>query len=222
MTAKPNTETDTAASETTDEPGTGQPQDKAPGTDAAAGAAQAPTGQADGAEPGDAAQEIALLQQQLETVSTNLAEQHDKFLRLNAEFDNYKKRIGKEHEDRLRYASLPLMKDLAGVIDNLSRALEHAAGDQQDDGDGLRAGIEMVLKQILDTAGRHGMEAIKAKGEAFDPTVHEAMAIVETDEVAEDRVVEEFQTGYRLHDRVIRPAMVSVSKRPAETPPEGN
>jgi molecular chaperone GrpE len=66
------------------------------------------------------------------------------------------------------------------------------------------------------------MEPIKAKGEAFDPTVHEAMAVVETDELEENHVVEEFQTGYRLHDRVIRPAMVSVSKRPAETPPDGN
>lgn len=215
MTAKPNTETDTAASRRTEEQDNGQAQGQAPGTGEATGAAEAEAAQPGAAEVDEAAKEIALLQQQLETVSTNLAEQHDKFLRLNAEFDNYKKRIGKEHEERLRYAPLPLMKDLAGVIDNLSRALAHAAEDQQDEGAGLRAGIEMVLKQILDTAGRYGMEPIKARGEAFDPMVHEAMAVVETDEMEENRVVEEFQTGYRLYDRVIRPAMVSVSKRPA-------
>lgn len=218
MTEKPNTKTDAAASRTTDEQDNGQ----APGTGEPPGPAEAQPAQPGAAEAGDEAKEIALLQQQLETVSTNLSEQHDKFLRLNAEFDNYKKRIGKEHEERLRYATLPLMKDLAGVIDNLSRALEHAEDDPQDDGAGLREGIEMVLKQILDTAARYGMEPIKAKGEAFDPTVHEAMAIVETDELPENQVVEEFQTGYRLHDRVIRPAMVSVSKRPAPPPPESN
>jgi len=167
-----------------------------------------------------AADEREALAGELVALRTQLAETNDKHLRLLAEFDNFKKRMRKEQEEQLRYALLPLAKDLLAAIDNLERAVEHARQDNGGDSESLRAGIEMVLKQIADIFERHGMSRIKAAGEAFDPTVHEAMMIVEAADVPENQCIQEFQAGYVLHGRVVRPAMVSVSKRPPQ--PTGN
>ena len=144
-------------------------------------------------------------------------------LRLQAEFDNYRKRSHKEQQDVLKYAQLPLLRDLTGVMDNLERAIGHARDSQQGDVRTLAQGLDLVVKQLGDVFERFGMIRIAAKDQPFDPRKHEAMKVVETDSVPENLVLEEFQPGYALHGRVVRPAMVAVSRKlpPLEAAAEG-
>jgi molecular chaperone GrpE len=138
------------------------------------------------------------------------AEHYDRLLRAQAELQNVLKRHERDRADRARYASEALARDLLPVVDDLQRALQHAA----DRSGGLAQGVEMVNKSLLGVLGRHGIERIEAYGQPFDPTLHEAVAAVETDDVPENTVVEEHRAGYRLYDRLLRPAMVAVSKAP--------
>ena len=145
----------------------------------------------------------------------------DKFLRLHAEFDNFKKRMSKEKSETLKYAQMPLLRDLTGVMDNLERAIIHAKNNENQDQRAFVAGLEMVTRQIGGVFERYGMVRIEAKGEPFDPTRHEAMSVVENADVPEYTVIEEVQTGYFLHDRIVRPAMVMVSKKPEPDTEDG-
>lgn len=139
----------------------------------------------------------------------------EKFLRTRAEFENYKKRVTKEHTDNLKFALTPLLREMAGIIDNLERAVEHTRNGQGDTTGALVDGIEMVIKQVHETLERFNMTRIEAAGKPFDPELHEAMTVVETDEVPENQVIDVFEAGYQMYGRVVRPARVSVSKRPA-------
>ena len=144
----------------------------------------------------------------------------DQYLRLQAEFENFKKRMHKEQSEMLKYAQLPLLRDLTGVMDNLERAIGHAKESDNPDQGAFVSGLEMVTKQINDIFERYGMLRIQAAGEEFDPTRHEAMNVVETDEVPDNNVLHEIQTGYSLHERIVRPAMVTVAKKPPVAPDE--
>lgn len=148
----------------------------------------------------------------LKKVQDQLKEQADINLRLQAEQENFKKRMRKEKADALKYAQMPLLKDLTGALANLERAVQHAREAKGNDSEALISGIEMVVKQLGDIFGRFGMENISAKGQPFDPALHEAVGMVETDEVPANHVVNEIHTGYILYDRVVQPAMVTVSK----------
>ena len=139
----------------------------------------------------------------------------DKFLRATAEMENYKRRINKEHADTMRYAMSPLIRDIAATVDTLELAVSHAKNDPDNGGQALVDGIEMVVKQIHEVFARFGVTRIETAGKPFDPELHEAMTVVETADVPENQVMEEFQAGFKLHERVIRPARVSVSKPPA-------
>ena len=139
----------------------------------------------------------------------------DRFLRATAEMENYKRRIQKEHADSMRYAMSPLIRDIAATVDTLELAVAHAKKDPDNGGQGLVDGIEMVVKQIHEVFARFGVTRIETAGKTFNPELHEAMTVVETAEVPENQVIEEFQAGFKLHERVIRPARVSVSKPPA-------
>ncbi|NOY53696.1 MAG: nucleotide exchange factor GrpE [Deltaproteobacteria bacterium] len=138
-------------------------------------------------------------------------ENYDRFLRVAAEFENYKKRVEKEKSDLVKYANEGLIKDLLGVIDNLERALEQA--EQNVQAESLVEGIGMILKLMKDTLGKHGVTEIHALGETFNPNLHEAMMHEATDEHAENTVIDEFQKGYVLKDRLLRPSLVKVSKK---------
>ncbi len=138
-------------------------------------------------------------------------ENHDRFLRVAAEFENYKKRVEKEKSDLIKYANEGLMKELLGVIDNLERALEQA--EQNAQAESLLEGIRMILKQLKDILGKHGVSEIQALGETFNPNLHEAMMHETADEHAENTVIDEFQKGYVLKDRLLRPSLVKVSKK---------
>ncbi|HTQ07232.1 MAG TPA: nucleotide exchange factor GrpE [Polyangiaceae bacterium] len=134
----------------------------------------------------------------------------DQLLRLAADFDNFKKRSRKEVEDLGKIARENVLRELLPVFDNLERATSHASGAT--DVKALTDGISMVTRQFLDTLGKLGIERVPALGLPFDPAVHEAVQHLETTEYAPGTVAMELQAGYRMGDRVIRPAMVVVAK----------
>ncbi|MFP4159912.1 MAG: nucleotide exchange factor GrpE [Desulfobacterales bacterium] len=152
------------------------------------------------------------LRDELSSAKKEAAETYDRLLRLSAEFENYKKRVQRQMEDNKKYANEELIKDLLSVVDNLERALS-AAGEKKTDTDvSMAEGIEMTLNEILKILKKHDVTPVEAMGKPFDPAYHEALMQEETDEYPENTVVGEMQKGYLLHDRLIRPAMVSVSK----------
>lgn len=158
-------------------------------------------------EPDPVAAELAALQDERDELK-------EQALRARAEFENYRKRMARESERIRKTAAEGLMRDLLPIVDNLERALSHV----EDKSDGLAQGVEMIVKQFADVLSAKGLEVIPAKGEAFDPNIHEALTHQPSDEFPADTVMEEFQRGYRLGDYVLRPTQVVVSSGPAETP----
>lgn len=128
-------------------------------------------------------------------------------LQAQAELENFRKRMRREVEDERRYAALPLLRDLLGVADNLQRALDAA---REGSSAGLLEGVELVSQQLLGILQQHGLRPIPGVGEPFDPNVHEALA-QQPSEHAAGHVALVHQAGYKLHDRVVRPAQVIVS-----------
>jgi molecular chaperone GrpE len=146
-------------------------------------------------------------------LTEELKEMNEKYLRLYAEFDNYKKRVNKDKEELLKYGQESLLYELLTVIDNLELALKHASDEVST---GLIQGVEITYKELMKTLEKFGLTAVEAEGENFDPSVHHAMSQVERDDVEENIVVEEYRKGYKLKDKVLRPSLVSVSKKPPE------
>ena len=147
--------------------------------------------------------------------SAALKDVQDRYMRLAADFDNYRKRMTREREEARKYALEGFIKDLLPVIDNLERAIAHASTGSADEGNasGLLAGVEMTLKQFKGVLEKAGAKEIDSVGVPFDPSCHEAVAHVESSEHENNTIIQEFQKGYYLADRVLRPAMVSVAKR---------
>ncbi len=163
--------------------------------------------------------EISVLREQLQDKEIEAKNNYERFLRQAAELENYKKRTSRDRDDAIRFANENLIKDLLPIVDNLERAVAHAAGGGN--GKPLVEGVELVLRSLLDVLAKHGVTPITATGQTFDPTKHEAMAQVETDEHNANSVVEELHKGYMLRDRLLRPALVSVAK-PAKTQSKKN
>jgi molecular chaperone GrpE len=163
-------------------------------------------------EPAQQEAELLRLQQQLELKEQEAKSNYDRFLRQAAELENFKKRIARERDEAIRFANEYLIKDLLPVIDNLERAIVHAKGG--DGGKPLVEGVEMVLKGFFDVLTRHGVVQLSAVGQPFDPVKHEAMAQMESDKQLPNTVMEEHHKGYLLHDRLLRPALVSIAKAP--------
>lgn len=149
--------------------------------------------------------------EEVATLRREIADLRDRSVRTLADFDNYRKRSERERRDAVRYAAAAPLGDLLEVVDNLGRAL--AAGGTADD---LKLGVEMTLRQLEDVLRRHGVESVPASGERFDPAHHEAVSRLEDPDVEAPTVVEELQRGYRLHDRLLRPARVVVAVPPDE------
>ncbi len=131
----------------------------------------------------------------------------DRLARAQAEFENARRRASKEQQDFRDYAAADAIKSLLPVIDSLERALQ-VKSEPAD----FRAGVELIYKQLQDVLAKLGVRAVPAKGEPFDPHVHEAIEMVETSDAADHEVLEELQRGYKLKDRLLRPAMVKVAK----------
>jgi molecular chaperone GrpE len=132
----------------------------------------------------------------------------DRLLRTAAEFDNYRKRMDKERRDLAEYTAGEAIKDLLPIIDNLERALQASALD-----DPLRKGVELIHKQMLEILRRRGVTPIEALGADFDPNLHEAVTQEESAQHRDGEVMEELQRGYKVGDRLLRPAMVKVATR---------
>jgi molecular chaperone GrpE len=147
---------------------------------------------------------------ELETLREERATYMDRLARLQAEFDNFRKRSLKEQQDFRDYALAEALKSLLPILDSLDRALKTSDASVQD----FHSGIELIDKQFHDALSRLGVEPISADGELFDPNLHQAVQMVDTDEVADNHVIDELQRGYRIKDRLLRPAMVRVAHNP--------
>jgi molecular chaperone GrpE len=145
-----------------------------------------------------------------EDIAAELQEMNSKYLRLYAEFENYKKRVVKDKEELIKYGNESLLFDLLPVIDNLEMALKHATNDVSS---GLVQGVEITLKEMRKILEKYGLLPIEAEEKPFDPAVHHAMTQVERDDVGENMVVEEYRKGYMLKDKVLRASLVAVSKK---------
>jgi molecular chaperone GrpE len=154
--------------------------------------------------------ELSELRDKLQAKATESEENYQRYLRQVAEVDNFKKRLNREREDAIRYANENLIKDILPVIDNLERAIAHAQGGS--DGKPLVQGVEMVLRGLLDVLSKHGVVQVPAVGAVFDPSKHEAMAQVESSEYQPNIIINEHHKGYLFRDRLLRPALVTVSK----------
>ena len=146
----------------------------------------------------------------IEKERSHASNMEERFLRVNAEFENYKKRILRENSERFKYFNLDLIKELLPSLDNLERAIAHAKSENKDF-ESMIEGLEMVNKMTHEVFEKFGVSRIDTVGEIFDPNIHQAVGVVQSDSVPENHIVEECLGGYLLHDRIIRPAMVRVS-----------
>jgi molecular chaperone GrpE len=168
---------------------------------------------------------IELLSQELQDLKRfheekvqEFAEQKDHFLRLQAEFENFRRRSLKEKQESLRFGHQNLVKDLLSAVDNLERAMEHGAQNAGAEVRGVLDGIALVHREILSAFEKHGVSQLDAAGQIFDPAVHEAIGQIPNSEVPANTVVQVLQKGYVIHDRMVRPSRVLVSREP--TPEE--
>ncbi len=165
---------------------------------------------ADGdANPSAPASEASAVETELQKLRAERDSLLDRLARAQAEFENARRRASKEQQDFRDYATADTVKSLLPVIDSFERALQ-VSSEPAD----FRSGVELIYKQLQDALAKLGVRPIPAKGETFDPHVHEAIEMVETSDAADHEVLEELQRGYKLKDRLLRPAMVKVAKNP--------
>jgi molecular chaperone GrpE len=139
------------------------------------------------------------------------AANYDKYLRAIAELDNYKKRAAKEKTEIIKYGKEDVIKDILPFVDSLDRALEHA--DNTIDIQSFKEGLKLIQDQLLTSLKKHGVDRIECCGKEFDPNFHEALMQVDSEHLAENKVVNEFERGYLLNGRLLRPSKVSVCKK---------
>jgi molecular chaperone GrpE len=166
------------------------------------------------APAGEAApRDAGALEAALAAAQEEARQNHERWVRERADLENLRKRAARERAEAVRYGNEALIRDLLPVVDNLERAVAHAQGGGN--GQPLVEGVALVLKALRDVLERHGVTRVEARGARFDPAHHHAVAHVESAEHEPQAVVEEHQAGYRLNDRLLRPALVSVAKPPA-------
>jgi len=166
-------------------------------------------GQAD--EAAETVDPLKELEEKVNAAQAEARENHDRMLRMAAEFENYKKRTNREMEDLKKYATENLIRQLLTIVDNLERAIESASADNQN-GQSVVDGVSLTLAEVMKILEKHHVAPIEALGEPFDPTFHQAMCQEESQDHPPNTVVQEYQKGYMIHDRLLRPAMVVVSK----------
>ncbi len=150
------------------------------------------------------------METRLESVEQEAKEAHDRFLRVSAEFENYKKRSAREMDEFRKFANESLLREMLTVVDNLERALNSSNNDNQANSH-IAEGVDMTLKEILKVFEKFNVKPIEALGKPFDPNFHQAAMREETNEHPENTVLNELEKGYMIHDRLLRPAMVVVS-----------
>jgi molecular chaperone GrpE len=163
------------------------------------------------ADPTDARQDpIVQLQVQIEALTAEKASLYDKLLRRQAEFENYRKRVERERGEVYQHGRDDVLLQFLPVVDNFERALS-SLETSEGDAEALLHGVELIHKQFKDALSKLGLEPVEAVGQAFDPHVHEAVTTEATDKHKENTVIQEFQRGYRIGDRLLRPAKVKVA-----------
>lgn len=173
--------------------------------------------QAEKAEPKQEKKPVTLSPEEFQKLEENAkkaAENHDKYLRAVADMENYRKRAQKDREDLLKYCNSDFIKGLLPILDNFDRAIINM--NESTDLAKIKEGIDLITKQFHKYLEQLGLARVPAVGEVFDPHKHQAVMHVETDEHPENIVVEELQRGYTINDRLLRPAMVKVSKEKAK------
>jgi molecular chaperone GrpE len=160
--------------------------------------------------PSAETEETPIVESELESLRAEKANYLDRLARLQAEFDNFRKRSVRDQQDFRDYALLEALKSLLPILDSLDRAVKTPGVSVQD----LRSGVELIDKQFHDALAKLGVEPVPAEGEVFDPNLHQAVQMVDTDEIEDHRVIDELQRGYRIKDRLLRPAMVRVANNP--------
>jgi len=196
----------------TEKDGDDTPSAEAAAAPLAAGAepvAEEPQGRADGDGSGTAEDEMAAA---LAAATAAAAGNYDRFLRASAELDNFRKRTARLRHDSREEALRDVLLQVAPLLDNMRRAL----AQEEADAEALKQGIQLIHNQFQDILRGYGLEEIEAVGKPFDPSFHEAMMEVPTDEHPPGTVVQEMEKGYALRDKVIRPSRVLVSKAPEE------
>jgi molecular chaperone GrpE len=153
---------------------------------------------------------VADAETEIEALRAERASYLDRLARLQAEFDNFRKRSVKEQQDFRDYALAEALRSLLPILDSLDRALKTGEASVQD----FHSGIELIDKQFHDALSKLGVEPIPAEGEVFDPNLHQAIQMVDTDKFEDNKVINELQRGYRIKDRLLRPAMVRVARNP--------
>lgn len=151
--------------------------------------------------------ELEAKDQEISELKAQVEELKDKFLRVLADMDNLRKRTAREKEEFRQYALTDIFKDLLPIIDNFERALKIA---EETDGKTFKEGIDLIYRMLLNYLARHGVKPIELQDNRFDPSLHQALASEESEEVNEPQIKEELQKGYLIHDRLLRPTMVKV------------
>jgi len=152
---------------------------------------------------------------ELKAQAAKAKETYDQLLRTAADFENFRKRAARERQDAVKFANESLLQKLIPVIDNFEMAIAAAAATQEGSAQSLQTGVNMILSQLRSTLMEAGLEEIDATGKPFDPNFHEAVSQQETSDVPEGHVVQQLRKGYRLRERLLRPATVIVARKPA-------
>ncbi len=182
--------------------------------------------EAEAKPPGDSAtsESAPLTPEQVESLKSRAAkadEHWERLLRTTADFDNFKKRAAREKIEAVQYANVNLLQKLLPVLDNFEMALAAVESVKDDKLASLKSGVAMIQQQLRSVLVETGLEEIDATGKPFDPTLHEAVSQQESSEVKDGNVLQQIRKGYRLKDRLLRPAAVVVAKAPSETAQQG-
>ena len=148
--------------------------------------------------------------EEIASLKTQVDQEQEKYLRLYAEFENYKRRIQKENDTQRKYQAQGVLSDVLPALDNFERALQIEGDDESFNS--LKKGVEMVYSSLVKALEDNGLEAIKSEGEAFDPNYHQAVVQDNNPDFESGHITEELQKGYKLKDRVLRPSMVKVNQ----------
>ncbi|HXT12143.1 MAG TPA: nucleotide exchange factor GrpE [Candidatus Angelobacter sp.] len=170
------------------------------------------------AEPLVQIEAATITPEQLEELKARAEKADDnwqRLLRTTADFDNFKKRAAREKHEAIRYANEELLEKLIPVMDNFDAALSAAKTSPAEGAHSLQTGVAMIFQQLRKVLTESGLEEVDAAGQPFDPNVHEAVSQQETKDVPEGQVVQQLRKGYKLRDRLLRPATVVVAKKPA-------
>lgn len=157
---------------------------------------------------------------ELKAKAAQADENWDRLLRTTADFDNYKKRAAREKTEAVHYANNSLIQKLLPILDNFEMALNAAQNAQGDQLANFQSGVAMIQQQLKTALTETGLEEIDATGKPFDPNFHEAVSQQESEDTPEDHVIQQLRKGYKLKDRLLRPATVIVAKKPADKPTE--